>query len=259
MSRPKRKASPSRLRHSLFIWHRYIGISVALVVVILSLTGLLLNHTETFKLDEKKLKSNILLDWYGLKLSPPTNSFKSGSHWVSQIEEQLYLDTRPLPHKNKSPLIGVVKTDGFIVIAFSLEIVLITNEGELIERITPAEGLPANIYRIGLNNLEQPVIDSSSGILYSTDGLLSWENLAVNNTQWSAERALPKQLSEEISHHFRQNIIPLERFILDLHSGRIFGVAGVFFVDVATLLFIFLAFSGFWLWLRQRRHYKRKK
>ena len=49
-----------------------------------------------------------------------------------------------------------------------------------------------------------------------------------------------------------QHGLPLERVLLDLHSGRIFGEAGVWLVDAAALLFLLLAGSGLWLW--GRRH-----
>jgi hypothetical protein len=255
----KSKHKSNRLRHSLFIWHRYIGITVALIVVLLSLTGLLLNHTETFNLDEKRVQSDLILGGYGLKLTPPKISFAAGRHWISKIEEQIYFDAIPLPFKSPSSLIGAIKTEQTIAIALSDEIVLITEDGDLIERITSAQDLPDKILRIGTNSLNQPMIDSSKGILQSEDGLLSWRASPDQKSQWSHQSTMPAALSEEIAQHFRYDTIPLERFILDLHSGRFFGPLGVFIVDFATLMFIFLAFSGFLLWLRQTRHNRRRK
>jgi uncharacterized iron-regulated membrane protein len=46
--------------------------------------------------------------------------------------------------------------------------------------------------------------------------------------------------------------LSLERVLLDLHSGRILGEAGVWLVDAAALLFLLLAGSGVWLWGRRR-------
>ncbi|MFT5351416.1 MAG: hypothetical protein ACI9MF_002239 [Gammaproteobacteria bacterium] len=51
---------------------------------------------------------------------------------------------------------------------------------------------------------------------------------------------------------YRGKGLSLERILLDLHSGRLLGNAGVFIVDLAALFFVFLALSGSWMWLRKR-------
>ena len=55
--------------------------------------------------------------------------------------------------------------------------------------------------------------------------------------------------------------LTLERVLLDLHSGRVLGSAGVLLVDAAAILFLLLAISGLWLWSRRRtstRAHRRK-
>jgi uncharacterized iron-regulated membrane protein len=49
--------------------------------------------------------------------------------------------------------------------------------------------------------------------------------------------------------------------ILDLHSGRFFGGAGVLFVDFMGLLTVFLAMTGTYVLLmkRRKRYTKRRK
>lgn len=47
--------------------------------------------------------------------------------------------------------------------------------------------------------------------------------------------------------------ISLEKFILDLHTGNIFGVSGKFISDLAAIALIFLALSGLYnLWMRKK-------
>jgi len=56
--------------------------------------------------------------------------------------------------------------------------------------------------------------------------------------------------------------LPMERIMLDLHSGRILGRAGVYIMDAAAIGFLVLAASGVWLWVRRRtsiRTHKQKK
>ena len=44
-----------------------IGLFAIALVIILAITGIMLNHTEAFKLDERYIKASWLLDWYGIK------------------------------------------------------------------------------------------------------------------------------------------------------------------------------------------------
>ncbi len=259
MSHTKQKPSRRRLLHSLFIWHRYIGLSVALVVAMLTVTGLLLNHTEELGLDKKGVQSQPVLDWYGIKLIPPESSFSTGKQWISKIEDKLYLNDQPLSIKTQETLLGAISSDDFIMIAFPEQIVLMTEQGEIIEKIDSEQGLPGLITKIGRNNLNHIILKSPAGLFSSNDSLVTWQPSHAQNISWSQEELLPSAIKNRISQHFRQNIVPLERLLLDLHSGRLFGTAGVLFVDIASLLFLFLAFSGFLIWLRQRHHMQRRK
>ena len=47
-------------------------------------------------------------------------------------------------------------------------------------------------------------------------------------------------------------IITLERVIIDIHSGRFFGLSGVIMTDLAALAILFLAFSGAYAWFKKR-------
>ena len=51
--------------------------------------------------------------------------------------------------------------------------------------------------------------------------------------------------------------VTLARLLGDLHSGRLFGRAGVWFVDAAAILLLLLALSGPALWWRQYRRRRR--
>ena len=61
-------------------------------------------------------------------------------------------------------------------------------------------------------------------------------------------------MRQAIVRHYRGNGMSLERILLDSHSGRIFGTAGVIIYDILALAVGFLAISGLVLWLRGRRN-----
>lgn len=46
-------------------WHRRVGITAAVLVVIISITGLILNHNTSLGLHKDFITSKWLLEWYG--------------------------------------------------------------------------------------------------------------------------------------------------------------------------------------------------
>ncbi|MFA7386538.1 MAG: hypothetical protein WCZ87_02625, partial [Thiohalobacteraceae bacterium] len=93
----------------------------------LALTGVPLNHTERLALDGRFIRSAWLLDWYG----------------VSVPAKQPSLVTYQELH-------GAVESRGVLVVAVDSTLSLYTLAHELIEKLTVADGLPANIERVGV-------------------------------------------------------------------------------------------------------------
>jgi len=60
-------------------------------------------------------------------------------------------------------------------------------------------------------------------------------------------------LKKLLRNHFRGEVLPVERVLLDLHSGRFFGKIGPWLFDIAAALLILLSLTGSWIWLRRRR------
>jgi len=56
-----------------------------------------------------------------------------------------------------------------------------------------------------------------------------------------------------LQRHFRGEVLPVERVLLDLHSGRFFGRFGPWIFDTIAVLLILLALSGTWIWLKRKR------
>ena len=52
---------------------------------------------------------------------------------------------------------------------------------------------------------------------------------------------------------FRPDSIPLDRIILDLHSGHFFGLSGVVLMDIAAIALLLLTGSGIYNWMKRKR------
>ena len=236
----------NRLWRFLYKLHRYIGLSSAIVLLMLAVTGIALNHTDDLKLDSKMITSEAILDWYAIKSPENIKSFATKNHWISQINQQIYFD-HSLLLKHEPHLLGAIETDDFIVAALNNSLLLLSLQGELIEQ-TPLN----TIEKIGLTNQQNIVIKSSKNISVSDDGLLSWHPHNGEQVYWSKITQAPESITYNLKNKFRSSILPLERVLLDLHSGRFFGTAGVIIVDISGVFLIILALSGCAIWLKHK-------
>jgi len=235
----------------LYKGHRHIGFAISLVLIMLSITGIALNHTTELKLDQHFIKSPSLLNWYGIQASSNTKSFAINNHWLTQLEQTIYLNKQPIFSSDK-PLIGAIINTDFIVAAFSNQLMLLTLEGDLIEIINRP-----TLERIGTQG-NSIFIQSQQQLYKSSDQLLSWQKIEQTTINWSSAKALPTAMKNVLQQQSREQILDYERLILDIHSGRFFGQYGVYFIDFSGILLIFLSISGMWFWLRTFISPKRK-
>jgi len=206
-------------RFTAFLWHRRVGLLALALVIILAITGIMLNHTERFKLDETYVSSSWLLGWYGIEPVDKPISFrvsnKDNDHIISAWEHQLFFDDTAITTLQQT-MHGAIAAEQFIVIALDNEIILLSYEGEFIERVSTSISF-SNIQRLGIK-YKRPVIETSEPLYYMAD-----------------------------------------EHILDLHSGRIFGQYGVYLMDAAAIALLWLSFSGLWVWNSRRHKMRKKK
>ncbi|MCH8845433.1 MAG: PepSY domain-containing protein [Proteobacteria bacterium] len=232
-------------------WHRKIGITAAFFVMLLVITGLLLNHTDNLNLQNMFVKNNILLDWYHIQPEGEGRGFMVNQHWVTQINSRLYFDQREIAD-HIDHLIGVVMLSDEFVVALEGSLLILTLSGEIVEGLAGAEGVPAGIKSIGLSEKGELVIRAAHGDYLADLDATEWheeEGLVVN---WSESQEIPKDLYNQLLILYRGKGLPVERVILDIHSGRILGYAGVLLVDFMAILFLLLAMSGVWMWVKYR-------
>jgi uncharacterized iron-regulated membrane protein len=99
-------------------------------------------------------------------------------------------------------------------------------------------------------------VKTAHGIYLTDDSMLEWRLAAKPDVEWSEATPVTPGLYEALQAAYRGTGLPVERVLLDLHSGRILGRAGVYLVDAAAILFLLLAISGVWLWTRRRASVK---
>ncbi len=259
MTRHKKK--PLVQLKSIYQWHRYTGLIAALFVIIISATGFMLNHGSGLKLDKTYIKAEWLLNYYGISAPEKIPVFALNNDWISQWDKQIYLNTK-LIHKSRSSVIGAVKFSNMIVVSQKSVLLVFTKDGELIERVTGTEGIPPGIEAIGISDNNQLALRSSTGIFTTNEDFLFWQAAPSAIVVWSDNTTLPKQLYQSLLELYRGQGLKLDRVLFDIHSGRLFGDFGIYFVDFIALLIIFLSLSGVWLWvmraIKQKKHKRHK-
>lgn len=241
-----------RKLQTLRFWHRTLGIVSALFVIALVVTGLLLNHTEKLRLDSHYIRTPLLLDLYDINPPGTPKAFAVGAHWISLVGERLYMDAKELP-ESPTDLMGAVQVDGNIAIALPARLMLVDPGGQIIEKLGGAEGVPAGMRAIGLSSQGDLVVRGAHGNYRADLDVLEWTGLSSPGVSWAEPKRLPADLHDQLIAAYRGTGLPVERVILDLHSGRLLGDWGVYVIDGAALLFLTLAVSGVWMWARRPR------
>lgn len=251
MTRQPRPRPRAKLLRSLYLWHRYIGLAAAAFVIVLAVTGLLLNHTEELGLDSIRVTSPAVLDWYGVHAPENLLAYRAGALTVIEAGDRIYLAQGEL-HEARGPLHGAVEHDGLVVVSTADQLWLLTPRGELVERLDATAGVPPDILAIGRTGDGALAVRTVQGSFRTDADLLAWTATDATGIDWATSIAPTAEQARAVNRAWRGDGLPLERVMLDLHSGRILGNAGVYLMDGAALLFLVLAGSGMWLWMRRR-------
>lgn len=241
-------------RYIAFHWHRRIGLLALVLVVVLAVTGIMLNHTGQMGLDEHYVQSTVVLDWYGLEPEGEPQTYRAKGHSISQWQQSIYFDGR-LISSSEQRLRGAVSVEPLIVAAFESELLLLSPQGELVERLATRFD---RINRIGRHH-GQAVLATEAGYYRADENIIDWTEIGAEGVIWSEPVSLSEAEREVLRQAYRGEGLSMERVILDLHSGRLFGAYGVYVMDAAAVALIWLAFSGLWVWWKRKDKQKKKR
>lgn len=237
------------LLRQLRLWHRRLGLTLLLWLVLVATTGIAINHTKDFALETKHMPRLVLETIYGIS-APEIRSFAIEDRWFSLVAaQQLYVDDIPIgPCEN---FLGVAGYNGEYFAACRGVIFIVNSQGELLEKLAGGYGVPTPIDAFGLCD-NSPCLQSRER-LYRFDGVnFTWRPLATGMLLPSHVSQPPEDLLRQLQAHHIPPDLGLERLLRDLHSGVFFGL-GPWIMDLFAATILVLSLIGLALWILGRR------
>jgi uncharacterized iron-regulated membrane protein len=234
----------------MMIWHRRLGLVTAVIVLLLAVTGILLNHAHRLGLDELRIEANWVLRWYGFSPATPVLSYRAGGRWVVWSGSRLHIDDREIVKGDTAPVGVEALDDGVVAVAFPQSVILVAQSGEILERIG-GESLPGTLERVGTSQRGSLVVKTAQGLFETDSDMLGWHRASLEPV-WSSPEEPPARVRGDLTKAQRGSGISVERILQDLHSGRIFGTWGPWFMDAVAVAFIVIAVTGLYCWWARR-------
>jgi hypothetical protein len=258
---PHRKSLSQKLAKLFRPWHRRIGIISVIFVILVALTGMLINHSHHLALDSMHVKQKWLLDHYSIKAPEQTSLFSLSPVLASTDNLLWQADTQLLEAANT--ILSAVEYQGLIIAIDSNYLYLISQQGELLEKQDRSTGLPSDLKALAVmvkGDDSELWLNSDNGIYLADSELIEWHTAKPNSQlQWQIpiKNRTNHSVIEKITQQARASHLTWERVLLDLHSGRIIGLSGPWLMDIVALSLILMAISGLYLWW-QTKPKKRK-
>ncbi len=242
-------------------WHRRIGITIAIFLLNLSITGIILNHYEILSLHKKMITSSWLLDWYDVKYPQDIRCMNLNKNKLCDIDNSIYLINKNLKvtaliHE-LGKLINIHQTPSEIIVITSKGLVIFDADFILVDSINLFEEIFSYITTSAYQNNK---LFLQSENQYLEVDLNSMDIDEVDFNDWPSVQ-LPqtnlyhlqnKYLKLSIGQAYRQKQISQLKFIQDLHSGQLFFKSGKFLTDLVAILTIFLVISSLITWQRRK-------
>jgi len=238
--------------------HRTLGVSAAVFVLFMALSGLAINHAQNLELNQKHISQPVLLDWYGMGGPGQIRSYRAEGNWLSFADSNAYFNGNFLSTLSNG--VGAVFNGDLLVVAGSRELLLLDREGQIVERMPWDQPGAGAVESIGLAENGEVLIRSGPKLWVADAQMLQWQPLdrETVSAKWSELAGEPEEIRRAVIRQYRGAGLDMERLLLDLHSGRIFGPIGILVYDLLALVVGFLAISGIILWLRGPGNGKKK-
>ncbi|WP_151194746.1 peptidase [Methylophaga frappieri] len=228
------------LASSLLKW--LLLLMTGLLIVFWLGSAILLNHQSFLGLDKVKISTAWLKQHYQVGELQADKAYVLAGHVIVGVNEKLYVNAQPLLNLPR-PLVGAVALEDLLVLATDDALILLNKEGEYLDTLGAAAGIPPQIQNIGVHYSE-PVLQTYTGMWRGNFLLDQWELMSLQGVSWSQPETMSSASRKAMEVQLYGDGIPINRVLTDLHTGQLFNGIARFFIDVWLLLLIVIAFHG---------------
>ena len=250
MTTPYRKNTLRiRFLRMLRPWHRRLGLASALFILLLTLTGVAINHSDDLGLDKTVVTQAWLLDYYGIAAPKHVAQFGHGPSTL-YITDNLLWQNQQMILEAADTLISAAYTSNMLVAIDAQQLYLFDKHGQLQETQNTSTGLPPGLFALAIID-DRVWLNTESGVFKADDQLIEWQEVSALTTPvvWLNKS---DTLDTDIINLARSANLSWQRVMLDLHSGRLFGHLTIWLWDLFALALLMVSLSGFWIWLKQK-------
>ena len=241
--------------------HKIIGLSVCLIIIHLSITGIILMYPSTFKLQETYFKNRYISSLYDMYTVADVRALEAAEEDLGIIKSKAIVSDMVI-ETGINNILGALKANNLIFILNNKNIILIQESDYGLE-IIKDEKIPFTALSIGKDN-DNILIKGTEDKFYIVNENLSF-SLAKNNEIEFNETPLVLP-EEEIARYYLLQVqgpgVQALRLFADLHNGRFFGPFVMFIFAITSILVIFLSISGSYMAIKpsiKRYIYKARK
>jgi hypothetical protein len=246
-------ADPKKKRRWNRVFHRWSGIVLLIPIVIASVTGVVLNHTVDLDLSNHHINARWVQSRYGMILNgEPVAYGHAAKAYAAEWDGKVFFGKKLI--ETNSPLIGAVPLRDGISVVTKNEVHYFGLDGELIEKLDSVTLPEGEISRAGRTQELALVLDAGGSIWISDRELIEFTQATESeNISWSGVVSPTKANRQTWETAYSGKGIPLDRLILDIHSGRFFGGIGKWIYDIMVFGVLVLSVSGLILFFRTRK------
>ena len=217
-----------------------------ILLVILALlwlgSAVLLNHDKSLGLDKLKVNSSWLKRHYQIGELQSDQAFLLEGHVIVAVDQQLYVNAEPLLSLPR-PLMGAVALEHVLVLATDDALILLSKEGEYLDTLGAAAGIPPQIQNVGVH-YNEPVLQTRNGMWRGNFLLDSWELMSLQGVSWSQSESMPAASRKAMEVQLYGDGVSVSQLLRDLHNGRLFDGLSRGLLDIWLIVLLMLAIRG---------------
>jgi hypothetical protein len=205
-------------------------------------SAIMLYHDKALGLDKLKVNADWLKRHYQIGELQNDQAFLLEGHVIVAVEQQLYVNAEPILSLPR-PLIGAVALEHVLALATDDALILLSKDGEYIDTLGAAAGIPPQIQNIGVY-YNEPVLQTRNGMWRGNFLLDSWELMSLQGVSWSQSESMPAASRKAMEVQLYGDGVSVSQVLRDLHTGRLLEGYSRWMLDIWLVVLLLLALRG---------------